>query len=180
MATKDLKAGAEVLVEWPVAVGPKTSSKPVCLGCYCPWLVDGPVCKFCGWPVCGPQCADQPLHREAECTVFTAANVRFDVKAENNSANTPSPQYECITPLRMLLAKERHPIRWNVEVVDLMAHTEDRKTQPDWTIEHVNVVQFLRGKCKLADRLYIFKKSLQELLNSRSFIYYKYYKRELL
>lgn len=155
VAAKELRPGDEMLVEWPVAVGPKASSPVVCLGCYCPWPCDdsdGAVCEACGWPVCGSQCADQPVHKDWECAVFAAARVRFNAEAESEVSGTASPQFECITPLRMLLAKEKQAARWEREVAEMEAHTEERKAQPDWATEHINVVEFLRRKCRLAER----------------------------
>lgn len=64
-----------------------------------------------------------------------------------------SPQYECITPLRMLLMKEKYPKRWEEEVQPMEAHVDCRQGLPEWTSEHVNVVEFLRRKCNLANRL---------------------------
>ncbi|XP_054268705.1 SET domain-containing protein SmydA-8 [Macrosteles quadrilineatus] len=151
-AAKDLKAGEEVLEEVPWAVGPKSGSNPMCLGCYSP--VDGStLCSECGWPICGEECQKNTAHQQAECTVFKAAGVRYKPETEEQlSSLNGSPQFECITPLRVLLQRDRDPERWEAEVKDLEAHTEGRKTDPDWEIEQVNVVEFLRNKCKLADR----------------------------
>ncbi|KAG8331004.1 hypothetical protein J6590_050391 [Homalodisca vitripennis] len=150
VASRDLKAGDEVLMEYPFVVGPKSGSPPVCLGCYCP--TDGSVvCSACGWPVCGEECATLEPHKGSECAVFAAAGVRYQQEAEEEDTNG-SPQYECITPLRMLLNKEKAPDRWQAEIDEMEAHTEERKAQSEWKTEQINVVEFLRKKCRLAER----------------------------
>lgn len=74
-----------------------------------------------------------------------------------------SPQLECITPLRMLLRKEREPALWDAEVRDMEAHTEIRQVEADWQNEHINVVEFLRRKCNLADRYVMYFISILEI-----------------
>jgi len=149
-AAKDLKAGEQVLEEIPWAIGPKSGSPVICLGCYTP--TDGSaVCADCGWPICGEECQKDTIHKNAECAVFAAAGVRYIPETEEQLTNG-SPQFECITPLRVLLQKDKDPERWEAEVKDLEAHSDSRKNDPDWDIEQVNVVEFLRNKCKLADK----------------------------
>lgn len=117
----------------------------MCLGCY--EAVDGStLCSNCQWPVCGPSCENIPAHKNAECLVFAAANVKFQ-KVEDPSQVTP--QYECITPLRVLLAKEADPKRWEEEIQHMESHDDIRKKLPIWEYNSVNVVSFLRGPCKL-------------------------------
>ena len=45
--------------------------------------------------------------------MFKESGTKFAVPSE---AAGSSPQYECITPLRLLLAKERDRARWDKEV----------------------------------------------------------------
>ncbi|XP_046674781.1 SET domain-containing protein SmydA-8-like [Homalodisca vitripennis] len=108
-------------------------------------------CSACGWPVCGEECATLEPHKGSECAVFAAAGVRYQQEAEEEDTNG-SPQYECITPLRMLLNKEKAPDRWQAEIDEMEAHTEERKAQSEWKTEQINVVEFLRKKCRLAER----------------------------
>lgn len=69
---------------------------PLCLGCYT--AVDCSVtCSVCGWPVCGPECEAIPAHKNAECSVFSKACVKFQVPEDPTAVCL---QYECITPLR--------------------------------------------------------------------------------
>ncbi|KAK3925491.1 SET domain-containing protein SmydA-8, isoform A [Frankliniella fusca] len=151
VASRDLPAGEVLVSELPFAVGPKLDTYPLCLGCLAP--VDASaVCSACGWPVCDPDCERLPLHADNECAVFKAAGVRFALPAEPGAAAGTCPQYECITPLRVLLAKEKDPARWEREVKVLMTHSDKRKANPQWGANQVNVVDFLRKRCKLEER----------------------------
>lgn len=58
-------------------------------------------------------------------------------------------QYECITPLRVLLAKEKDPKRWQEQVAEMTAHNEVRKSKSIWEFNQKNIVEYLRGPCKL-------------------------------
>lgn len=62
VAAKDLEAGEEFLVESAAVVGPKHHTPPTCLGCMAHTTGETP-CTRCGWPVCGPECQDLPLHK---------------------------------------------------------------------------------------------------------------------
>lgn len=133
MAAKDLAAGEEFLVETAAIVGPKHHTPLLCLGCMARTTGDT-LCTRCGWPVCGPECEDLPLHkcapiimrtiiylilnlilalyRNSECTVFAAANVKFGAAPEDSTDDCP--QLECIAPLRLLLTLGTE--RWKNEV----------------------------------------------------------------
>ncbi|XP_059471579.1 SET domain-containing protein SmydA-8 isoform X1 [Neocloeon triangulifer] len=147
VAAKELEAGEEFLVDTAAVIGPKHHTPPVCLGCLS--LTSGDtLCERCGWPVCGPSCADLPAHKEAECAVFAAANVKFSSSVEDPTADCP--QYECITPLRLLLTIGSKI--WNDKIEKMECHSKERKGGVDWNADQINIVNFLRGPCKLADR----------------------------
>lgn len=96
VASKKLDPGEIIFTETPFAAGPKLDTIPICLGCYA--FVDGSVlCSKCKWPVCGPNCETQTRHADAECKVFSEANIPWQ-KPENIALI--DPQYDCITPLR--------------------------------------------------------------------------------
>lgn len=123
-------------------------SSPLCLGCFA--AVDCSVsCSKCGWPVCGPACEESAAHKEAECEVFSAAKVKFQPVEDVTSA---CPQFDCIMCLRMLIAKEKHPDRWENEVRPMEAHNDLRRNSQVWLVNQTNVVDFLLGPCKLKDR----------------------------
>ncbi|XP_069699600.1 SET domain-containing protein SmydA-8 [Periplaneta americana] len=148
VASRTLEAGEQVLTELPVVVGPKPDTYVMCLGCYAP--VDGSVmCSRCSWPVCSPECEAAVCHAKAECEVFRAAGARF--QAVENCMDV-CPQLNCIAPLRLLLAKESNPERWESEVKLMEAHNDDRRDSPIWENNQINVVDYLRKVCKLADR----------------------------
>lgn len=50
---------------------------------------------------------------------------------------------------RVLLAKEKYPKRWDEEVAAMESHNDKRKEKPIWAFNQNNVVQYLRGPCKL-------------------------------
>lgn len=148
VVTRTLEPGECVLTEFPVVIGPKPHTYVMCLGCYA--AVDGStLCSSCGWPVCGPECEAAPCHANAECPVFKSARVRFQ-SVEN--CTDACPQLNCVTPLRLLLAKESNPERWESEVKIMESHNEKRRKTPLWENNQINIVEYLRGACKLADR----------------------------
>ncbi|XP_017059325.1 SET domain-containing protein SmydA-8 isoform X2 [Drosophila ficusphila] len=151
-----VERGDLVLEELPFARGPKRDSGIVCLGCYqfLQFGDDGDSldrCEVCDWPLCG-SCADDDdaTDHEGECQVFSAARVTF---AGNVSDDGVCPQLNCITILRVLLAKEEDPERWDSKVAPMEHHEEERKKDADlWHADRVNIAQYLRGPCKLASR----------------------------
>ena len=148
MATRTLEPGEQILIELPVVIGPKPDSYVMCLGCYA--RLDGSkLCSRCRWPVCGPECEAAPCHAKAECPVFESARVRFQSMENYMDA---CPQLNCIAPLRLLLAKESNPERWESEVKFMETHNEERRQTPLWENNQINVVEYLRSACKLAAR----------------------------
>ncbi|CAG4991179.1 unnamed protein product [Colias eurytheme] len=146
VANKDLDAGELIFTDTPFVFGPKQDSPPLCLGCFCP--VDNTMCSRCGWPICSEACEKAPQHK-IECDVFSAVKVRFQPV---DDWTVPSPQLDCITPLRMLIAKEQDPDRWQRELEVMETHTKERKNRPTWEAEQTNVVNFLLNHCKLGAR----------------------------
>lgn len=63
--------------------------------------------------------------------IFKAAGARF-ARVEDPTASCP--QYECITPLRTLLAKERNPERWEQEIEPMETHTKERENSELWQV----------------------------------------------
>lgn len=104
------------------------------------------LCSKCSWPVCGPDCEALLVHKDNECVVFANAGVKFQPVEDPTNVCL---QYECITPLRVLLAKEKEPKRWQEEIEPMEAHNDIRKTKPIWEYNQTNIVEYLRGPCKL-------------------------------
>ncbi|XP_966391.2 SET domain-containing protein SmydA-8 [Tribolium castaneum] len=145
VASRALKPGELIFTETPFAYGPKSDSPPLCLGCFAP--VDCTVlCSHCSWSVCGPECEAKPSHRDFECGVFASAGVKFQAVEDPTNVCL---QYECITPLRVLLMKEKDPKRWQEEIEAMESHNDVRKTKPIWEFNQVNIVDYLKGPCKL-------------------------------
>lgn len=150
VAAKNLKAGDELFEEKPFAIGPKSDSPPLCLECCIP--VDGsalgPKCPQCGWPLC-EECVGKVVYHKAECDLFVKHKVKFQ-NVEDSTAGCV--QLDCITPLRVLLAKEADPERWNAEINVMEDHRAERVGSAYWNTDQKNVVEFLRGQCGLKDR----------------------------
>ncbi|KRG00212.1 LOW QUALITY PROTEIN: uncharacterized protein Dwil_GK18438, partial [Drosophila willistoni] len=154
--TEQVHRGEIVVEELPFAYGPKRESGIVCLGCYCylQFGEDGESldrCELCDWPLCA-MCASNQYENDhqGECVIFSAARVTF---AGNVSEDGVCPQLDCITPLRVLLAKEQQPERWEKDVAPMEHHEAERRENSDiWHADRVNIAQYLRGPCKLASR----------------------------
>ncbi|XP_037035204.1 SET domain-containing protein SmydA-8-like [Bradysia coprophila] len=148
-ATKNILAGDIIFEEYPFVVGPKANVPPVCLVCC--YTVDGsengPRCPKCRWPLCG-NCIGHEYHLE-ECDLFVQNHVKFE---DFESYEEPCLQLDCITPLRLLLAKDSDPKRWDEEVSIMEHHEMNRRNTDQWKMDHRNVVEFLHGPCKLNDR----------------------------
>ncbi|XP_015126926.1 SET domain-containing protein SmydA-8 [Diachasma alloeum] len=153
VASKDLDPGEEILTELPFVVGPKASTYPLCLSCYTPWPPapdTTPLCSKCHWPVCNETCENAAQHKEYECPILQASKEKFNVKEALEEENPNGlPQLECITPLRLLLASEKFPERWNREVKDMEAHNKKRSQGTQWKTDDTNIVKFIRERLKL-------------------------------
>ncbi|KAF2901270.1 hypothetical protein ILUMI_04907 [Ignelater luminosus] len=145
VASCDFNPGDVIFTETPFAFGPKADSPPVCLGCCIPVNVST-FCSSCKWPVCNNKCQEIPAHKYAECSLFSKNKVQFQ-SIENPELTCL--QYECITPLRILLAIKANPERWEEEVKMMESHNNKRKSKPIWRFNQINIVNYLRGPCKL-------------------------------
>ncbi|KAI8125933.1 isoform A, Protein msta [Lucilia cuprina] len=149
-------SGDVLIEELPFAYGPKCNSPFVCLECYCDINCDSTNddrCPKCGWPLCG-ECQQneksKKYHENNECLVFSKAKMKFyNMLSDAKSC----PQLDCVTPLRVLLAKEANPERWEREVAPMEYHDKERRENSDiWHADLVNIAQYLRGPCKLGER----------------------------
>lgn len=124
--------------------------------CYCPINggTDGPKCDICEWPIClscnSEYKKNQKLkYHVAECREFKNAGIKFQ-NVEKSSE--PCAQYECITPLRFLLAIEANPQIFEQQLSKMEYHDEARKKSKFWEIDQINIVNNLLGPCKLNGR----------------------------
>ncbi|KAH8289973.1 hypothetical protein KR018_012433 [Drosophila ironensis] len=148
-----------LIEELPFAVGPKCNGPVVCLGCYqneADWETNPEIegeenCPECGWPLCAECSRDAENHHiRLECRLLKDSRARFFPLPRGSSH---CPQLDCILPLRVLLAKEANPERWDSQVAPMEHHEEERKKDADvWHADRVNIAQYLRGPCKLASR----------------------------
>ncbi|XP_053958684.1 SET domain-containing protein SmydA-8 isoform X1 [Anastrepha ludens] len=149
------KANDLLVEELPFIHGPKCNGPTVCLECYAPVKCNNAAadqrCEECKWPLCA-NCNDAgaKYHRRWECSVFCQARAKFiPLQCDANGC----PQLDCITTLRVLLAKEFDPNRWELEIAPMEYHNEERRKLSDvWNADFVNIAQYLRGPCRLADR----------------------------
>ncbi|XP_039444036.1 SET domain-containing protein SmydA-8-like [Culex pipiens pallens] len=150
VARRNLRAGEIIFEEQVFAIGPKASTSPLCLECASPvdGGADGPKCPQCGWPLC-EECVRSVVYHKAECDLFVKNKVKFQ-----NQQNTDGccAQLDCITPLRVLLAKEADPERWNGEICMMEDHRAERAGSVYWNADQNNVVRYLRLACGLKDR----------------------------
>ncbi|XP_030557072.1 SET domain-containing protein SmydA-8 isoform X1 [Drosophila novamexicana] len=149
VASEPVQRGELLVQEQPLAIGPKCNGYVLCLACYRPDVQER--CSLCGWPLCSI-CngnATNP-HLELECSVLQLGKARF---YEMPAGSLHWPQLDCIMPLRVLLAKEAQPERWLNEVAPMEHHEQARRENADvWHADRVNIAQYLRGPCKLAER----------------------------
>ncbi|XP_034666044.1 SET domain-containing protein SmydA-8 isoform X1 [Drosophila subobscura] len=144
-------ARSTLIEEQPFAIGPKCNGPVVCLGCCRPTTDVEELCGQCGWPLC-QECAESEAnpHVQLECREFQKSRARF---YNLPSGSSFCPQLDCVLPLRVLLAKEANPKRWENEVAPMEHHESERRHNEDvWHADLVNIAQYLRGPCKLASR----------------------------
>lgn len=152
VASNNIEAGQLLFEEYPFAYGPKSNTKCICLECY--KFINGDCsggrCQECSWPLCEgcAKLSELKCHR-AECKIFKRNKCRF-----YNVLNPSSIciQLDCITPLRVLLAKEEKPDRWNNEIDRMEDHRMDRQDTESWAVDNNNIVEYLMGPCQLKSR----------------------------
>lgn len=145
VAVRDISPLELVLVDNPAVVGPKQFITPVCLACLEP--VTGEFsCPSCQFPMCSSICSSSSIHSSNECSVFPPCPPIQDYKSLQ-------PQFECVTPLRLLLLSKRDPDLWS-ELNLLMDHVEDRKmVDPEGMERERRTIEWilLQG-CKLGEQ----------------------------
>ncbi|MPC50943.1 Protein msta, isoform A [Portunus trituberculatus] len=141
-ASRDILPGEIILKDSPLVLGPRQVTVPVCLGCFTP--VNGTYsCTMCGWPLCGPECQENDLHK-AECQFSRNRTSKVQV----HKFMQVNQMYECITPLRCLWLKQHDPTRW-VSLTQMEAHMEQRRTTDVHEVNQVNVVDFMKQYLKI-------------------------------
>lgn len=139
VASKDLSAGEVFLHEVPFAYGPQPDTEIICLHCY--GQTDSR-CPKCGWPAC-----DDCVHVEPECDLFSSRRIKF--YGDTATDNDVCAQLDCITPLRMLLAMDSNPERFEREILPMEYHDEARRRTKMFQVDQNNVVNYVRMHMKL-------------------------------
>ncbi|XP_050545316.1 SET domain-containing protein SmydA-8-like [Daktulosphaira vitifoliae] len=137
VAREDIIACETLLIETPLAYGPKAASPPVCLACHVKLRTAIYKCPSCGWPTCDnyPLCGQH--HSEAECRLITGHSP-FSV--DQNFENCFSFSAYCfVLPLRCLLLKGNN----NEKFRRLQSHLEARSNTPLYNIYRINLVEFM-------------------------------------
>ncbi|XP_046657363.1 SET domain-containing protein SmydA-8-like [Daphnia pulicaria] len=148
VASKNIRPGEIIFRDKALITGPKQGCRPCCLTCYTS-LEDAEEaslfrCPGCDFPFCQEECAKSPNH-EAECLVLRRAQTHID------DMNEFHPIYLCILPLRGLLLKTTQPKLFQA-FSELEHHNDLRRQSKMWDVYQVNVVEFLRNSCHLADQ----------------------------
>ncbi|KAK7072641.1 hypothetical protein SK128_012618 [Halocaridina rubra] len=117
VAGRDVKAGELLFREKAIAVGPRATSYPMCLGCNKAVTdVEFLRCPGCSWPVCSSSCATTKLHK-AECTILAADKEKLG--QPKNLGN--SPCYDIILVLRCLILRDSDPEAFD-RLLDMASH----------------------------------------------------------
>lgn len=144
-ASRDFRAGDEILMESPFLFGPIAEPKsPLCLGCGA--IVDCSVkCVDCGWPICDYSCDKLEQHKTNECEIFKK-NCCMSFQRLTSKKNV-FHQYDCILPLRLLLSIDKCTDQWKC-IEELDSFEEVRRDHSSWAKEQAYVVKYIHKKCK--------------------------------
>lgn len=112
-ATRDIKRGEIVLQEHPLAVGPKISCAPLCLGCHMNLTVpenarDFYKCSKCSWPLCNKECETSVWHVK-ECQLLFDKKFVPQIHYDPENPKRKESAYCAIMPLRCALLSGDNP-----------------------------------------------------------------------
>lgn len=146
LANRDIKKGEIILKEFPAAIGPKTSSFPMCLGCH--KLINLKPgerfyykCEKCTWPLCGPACEVSDIHIK-ECEMMHTRKFRSSL--DYDGTKKMESAYCVITPLRCMLLKNDKPEVF-AKIMNLEDHLEERSKTQLYKILKSNIVTFMKN-----------------------------------
>ncbi|XP_055678969.1 SET domain-containing protein SmydA-8-like [Lutzomyia longipalpis] len=151
-ATRDIKQGEVIFREKPLAIGPKVSCMPMCLGCNV-FLTLKPKeknyykCSQCNWPLCGPSCEKSPLHTE-ECSLMASRKFKAQINATPAEEGKKEAAYCAIVPLRCCLLKESDPEGFQ-RLCELQSHLEKRIETPLYRVLKANLITFIKTILRL-------------------------------
>ncbi|KAK7072640.1 hypothetical protein SK128_012617 [Halocaridina rubra] len=108
VVARNVTAGELLFKENPIALGPRATSRPICLGCH--ELIETyefAKCPKCSWPLCSLACASAKLH-QAECPILAADKGQIGLPTNLGE----SPYYDVILVLRCLLLRHSDSKAW--------------------------------------------------------------------
>lgn len=142
VAAKNIRKGEVIFKESPLVVGPKSVTRPMCLGCH---SVCDPSnyheCDGCGFPLCSAKCQISDFHID-ECRVMMEAKFRAKIDL---AASQKEISYFPIVPLRCLLLKEINQDKYK-KIINLQSHLEERINKPLYSVYKNNVADFIRKR----------------------------------
>ena len=140
VASRNLKAGNEIMSDEPLAIGPMGTSHLLCLTCYKPIISDTFFkCPDCSWPMCSIECSCNKIH-EKECEFLMDDKEKVGPPITNDE----TPRYDVIIILRCLLLKKINPMSWK-EILKMESHSTKKKAESD--IYHKAAVEYLYNLC---------------------------------
>ena len=139
-STQSIDSGVQILQEDPLAIGPKSISKLLCLGCH-KSIQTTPVyrCVVCNWPVCNLECQRSRYHG-TECILL--AKSKFQANIVDDFQKKQSC-YAIIVPLRCLVLKKFNRKQFD-QLMQLESHYDKRISTPYYKLLEHNVVPFLQ------------------------------------
>ncbi|XP_045120625.1 SET domain-containing protein SmydA-8-like isoform X2 [Portunus trituberculatus] len=144
VAQRPVSPGELLVYESPVALGPRASCYPVCLGCH--ELISDeavPRCERCWWPLCSQRCASS-LRHAAECPVLAADSQRIGQPQFFGY----SSKYDVILVVRCLLLRRTNPDAWR-HLLELASHVPYRLLEDD--DDHQTTVDYVTQVLKVEE-----------------------------
>ncbi|XP_040573772.1 SET domain-containing protein SmydA-8 isoform X1 [Lepeophtheirus salmonis] len=154
VATRDIKPGETVLMEYPLTFGPGNPNEPICLGCYTPVLKNQHTeCDGCGFPMCSKECSQILEHKDFECAEMHNMNFRLDSQNTLKWNGSQESVYNAISPMRALVLKKRDPARWNLIWMH-MSHDEARQKDTFWQKKDAKTLEHIKAMMKISPEDY--------------------------
>lgn len=102
--------------------------------------------------------------------MFADAKETFNLNVLNEKKDKSAvPQLQCVTPLRLLLESERNIEGWQKKIIDMESHNKKRCQKPQWKVDEVNVVDYLRKRLN-CDRYIILEISIDRIILARKIL----------
>ncbi|MCL4137586.1 UNVERIFIED_CONTAM: hypothetical protein GTU68_043275 [Idotea baltica] len=142
VAVRNLKAGAQILKDEPMVVGPLGTSELLCLACHAPIYDENFYkCPCCFWPMCSLDCASAKVH-DNECAILSEDENQYGAPTTQGD----TPRYDLIMIIRCLLLRTTNPKAWDT-LLSMASHgcSEIERKSP----HQVAAVRYLTEVCKV-------------------------------